>query len=66
MKTIESLEQWNELAIKLREHNYRICQLQYDPQAQDGFHVWFSKLGKPDFEVVTHYEDVHSAMVNYK
>ena len=66
MKTIETLEEWNKLATRLSDNGWSIWQSQYYPEHPEGFHMKFSKSGKPDYEVVTHNAQVQDAMVKFK
>ncbi len=67
MKAIESIEQWHALAAKLAANGYTLWQLQYDTRSPEGFHAWFSKTGtNQNYEIVTHSDAVHDAIVRYK
>ena len=57
--TIESIEQFNILAARLREKGYKPS---WQYQDDNGFHTWFAKAGKTDIEVVTHSEEVRKAI----
>ena len=65
MKVIETLDEWNKLSTRLSANGWSIWQTQYDPQAPEGYHVWFHKSGKPDYEVVTHSNEVYKAIAEY-
>jgi dihydropteroate synthase len=60
--TIESIEQFNILAARLREKGYKPWQYQDD----NGFRTWFAKAGKDDIEVITHSEEVHKAIMGIR
>ena len=60
--TVESIEQFNILAARLREKGYKPWQYQDD----SGFHTWFAKAGKTDIEVVTHSEEVRKAIMEIR
>ncbi len=66
VKAIESIEQWYKLSVKLIENGYQIWQMQYDTRAPEGFHAWFYLTGKPEFEIVTHNDAVHDAIIKYR
>jgi hypothetical protein len=63
---IESLEQWNNLALTLTEGGYRLFQWQYGADCPEGLHAWFASNGKADIEVVTHSPEVERAIIKYK
>jgi hypothetical protein len=60
--TIESIDQFNILAARLREKGYKPWQYQDD----NGFRAWFAKAGKTDIEVVTNSEDVRKAIMEIR
>lgn len=49
----------------MRERNYRLWQMQYGYDTQEGFHAWFNKSGKSDVEVVTFNKKVQDAIIKY-
>ena len=63
MKSIESIDDWRTYSERLLKNGYAIWQMQYDTQSTEGFHVWFSKSGKKDFEIVTHNDKIHDAII---
>ncbi len=60
--TVESIDQFNILAARLREKGYKPWQY----QDFDGFHAWFGKAGKDDIEVVTHSDEVRKAIMRIR
>jgi hypothetical protein len=65
VKYIDTLEKWNILSAVMRERNYRLWQMQYGYDTQEGFHAWFNKSGKSDVEVVTFNKKVQDAIIKY-
>jgi hypothetical protein len=63
--TVETLEQWNILAAKLKDRGYKPWQYQYSWHNPEGLHVWFAKQGKEDVEVITHSEEIHKAIYKF-
>lgn len=67
MRAIETIEQWVTLSAKLAANGYQLWQMQYDTRSPEGFHAWFSNPGKKEnYEIVTHIDAVHDAIVRYK
>ena len=65
MRRIDTIEQWNTLAARLREKNYRFWQSQFDWDDPEGFHAWFFKAGKNDYPVVTFKKEVQTAIIDF-
>jgi len=59
---IETLEEWNKLAARLRERGYSPWSYQFGHWSPEGLHVWFGKPGKDDVEIITNSEEVHKAI----
>lgn len=66
MKKIETIEQWNILCAALKGKGWRLWQMQYRWNDENGFHAWFWKADKADVEVVTYNEEVQKAIERYK
>lgn len=66
MRIIETLDEWNKLSKKLSENGWSIWQTQYNPQHPEGYHAWFHKTGKPNYEIMTYNNEVYKAIPKYK
>jgi hypothetical protein len=66
LEQVKTLEQWNNISVKLSLDGYRLWQWQYDIHAPEGFHARFFALGKPNIEVVTHSKEVYDSIMKYQ
>jgi hypothetical protein len=66
LKKIESIEQWNTLSERLKNNGWFLWQTQYGIDYPEGFHAWFAKAGKKDYEIVTYNNEVYKAIIKYK
>ena len=64
--TINTLADWQSLAVELTVHGYRIWQMQYYTDHPEGFHAWFCASGRPDVEVVTRDDAVYREIVKFR
>jgi hypothetical protein len=65
MKLIESIEQWERLYDRLKENGWKLWKMQYDTDSPEGFHAWFWKTGKRDYEIVTYLKAVRDEIIKY-
>jgi hypothetical protein len=66
LKDLKSVAEWYEIKQKLIDNNYRIWQMQYHIDAPEGFHVWFTALGKRDVEFITYDKKVYDDIIQFK
>ncbi len=64
--TISSLPEWYALSAKLRDRGYILWQSQYMWDMPEGYHAWFWLDDKEQIEAITHSEEVHRAIIEYK
>lgn len=64
-KQIDTIEHWLKAEVYLREHNYKIWQLQYGIDSPEGFHVCFKSKGFNDIEIFTFDREVQRAILEY-
>lgn len=62
---IESVEEWEKLASKLRERGYSPYSYQFSANDKEGFHTWFMKPGKEDVEIITHSPEIQKAIIGF-
>lgn len=64
-RKIDTIDHWIKAKLYLKEHEYKIFQLQYDTGSPEGFHAVFISKERKDIEIITFNKEIQEEILEY-